>query len=267
MPKARETPRRGPGRRRRPRVRWIIAGSCVVGIAAAGIVVAAMSGSGSGSNKRALTSQEADRLAITRFRNYEAGGRAVTITVPGTAGNLVITGSIDYRTKLAYGVVHGTGRDTSSDGLIEWTATSVLVDPMTNTPPTAPTIPPATGWYSRQLQKTGSSVDSSLLIALNLGSDRPDNAQLLPQNGATWIGRDQLAGHQVDIMTGPTAARGTSGPGAVGAASTVRYWIGSDGTMYRVEADVASETQATVIAFDTQQYTAVKSAPEVGRSQ
>lgn len=222
-------------------------------VAGAGVIVLAASGSGSSTKSRALTSDEANRLAITRFRNYEAGGRAVTITVPGTGGDLVVTGSVDYRAKLGYGVVHGTGRDTSSDGLIEWTTTSVLVDPMPNTPASAPATPPTTGWFSRQLQQTGSSLDSSLAIALNLGSDRPDNAQLLPQNGAMWVGQDEIAGHQVAEMAGPTAQSG-SGSGLEG---TVRYWVGADGTMYRVQAAVASSTQPTVIDFDTQKYAPV----------
>ncbi|GAA1965414.1 hypothetical protein [Catenulispora subtropica] len=243
-----------------PKARWIVAGSCVAALAVAGVVVAAASGSGGG-GQRALSSEEANRLAITRFRNYEAGGRAVTISVPGPAGNLIVTGSVDYRAKLGYGVVHGTGRDTSSDGLIEWTATSVRVDPVTDAPATAPAIPPTTGWYSRPLQQTGSSLDSSLLIALSLGSDRPDNAQLLPQNGAGWAGHDQVAGRQVDIMTGPAAN------GSAGTAGTVRYWIGSDGTMYRVQAALASETQPAVIDFDTQKYTPMPSAPATAPSR
>ncbi|WP_228554777.1 hypothetical protein [Catenulispora pinisilvae] len=260
MPKPREVPPRAPAGRRVPRARWLIAGGCVVAVAAAGVIVVAASGSGSSTKARVLTSEEANRLAITRFRNYETGGRAVTITVPGTAGDLVITGSVDYRAKLGYGVVHGTGRDTSSDGLIEWTATSVLVDPMPSVPATAPAAPPNTGWYSRQLQQTGSSLDSSLAIALNLGSDRPDNAQLLPQNGAMWVGQDNVAGHQVTVMTGPTAQSG-SGSGLTG---TVRYWVGQDGTMYRVQAAVASSTQPAVIEFDTQKYAPV---PAITASQ
>jgi len=246
----------------------------VVGAVVITVVLVAGNGSGSKTGSRALTADEANRLAITRFRNYEAGGRAVTITVPGTAGALVITGSIDYRAKLGYGVVHGTGRDKSSDGLIEWTATSVLVDPMTNAPAAAPVTPPGTGWYSRPLQKTGSALDSSLIITLDLGNDRPDNAQLLPQNGAAWVGRDQVAGHQVDVMTGPStqggsgasAGSGASGSagasgtsGTSGAAGTVRYWLGSDGTMYRVQAGMSSETQPMVIDFDTQKYAPVPS--------
>ncbi|MFF7648904.1 hypothetical protein ACFZCY_03405 [Streptomyces sp. NPDC007983] len=206
---------------------------------------------------RALTSDQANLLAVTRFRNYQEGGRAVTIDVPGTAGGLVVTGSIDFRGKTGYGVVRGTGRDASSDGLIQWTATSVLVHPMANAPAKAPARPPGSGWYSRPLRTSGSSLDSSLAIALKLGSDRPDNAELLPQNGAAWVGRERLDGHQVDIMTGPgTRARS-------GTAGTVRYWIGSDGTMYRVRVGVASASRPVVIDFDTHKYVPVRPVPGV----
>ncbi|MBI0294350.1 hypothetical protein JBE04_07610 [Streptomyces sp. PRKS01-29] len=224
-------------------------------------------GSGSApTGPRELTEDQASRLAVTRFLNYQAGGRAVTIDVPGTAGELTLTGSIDYRGKVGYGVVHGTGRDTSSDGLIQWTATTVFVHPMAKTPAKAPARPPGSGWYSRPLQRYGSSLDSSLAIALKLGSDRPDNAELLPQNGAAWVGRERLDGRRVDIMTGPTA-RATSGTaGAVptsGTAGAVRYWIGSDGTMYRVRVGVASASQPVVIDFDTHKYVPVRPVPGV----
>ncbi|MEU7178246.1 MULTISPECIES: hypothetical protein [Streptomyces] len=225
---------------------------------AAAVAAFLIPGSGSGpSGPRALTSDEASRLAITRFRNYEARGRSVTITVPGTAGGLTVTASVDYRGKLGYGVVHGTGRDASSDGLIEWTATAVYVHPMTDAPGHAPASPPRTGWYSRPLRSSGSALDSSLTIALSLGSDRPDNAQLLSQNGAAWWGRDQVNGHPVDIMTGP------SSPDRAGTAGNVRYWLGSDGTMYRTRVGVASETQPVVIDFDTRKYVPVTPLPGV----
>ncbi|MFI0790689.1 hypothetical protein ACH4Q6_34485 [Streptomyces lydicus] len=231
-------------------------GTATVAVAAATVFLVA-GGSSGPSGPRALTSDEANRLAIARFRNYEAHGRAVTITVPGTAGGLIVTGSVDYRGKLGYGVVHGTGRGTSSDGLIEWTATSVFVHPMANAPAHAPASPPRSGWYRRPLQSSGSALDSSLAIALRLGSDRPDNSQLLPQNGAAWWGRDQVGGHRVDVMTGPSSR---DRPGTAG---SVRYWVGSDGTMYRVRVSVASESQPVVIDFDTQKYAPVKPVPGV----
>ncbi|WP_059006531.1 hypothetical protein [Streptomyces specialis] len=202
---------------------------------------------------RALTSDEVNRLAVTRFLNYQAGGRAVTINVPNVDGGLVITASVDYRTHTGYGVVRGTGRDASSDGLIWWTATTVLVHPMADPPAVAPASPPASGWHSRPLLTSGMTLDTALAIVLDLGSDRPDNAALLPQNGATWAGREEVRGHSTDIMNGPRADTGTS--------QTVRYWIGSDGTMYRVEVAVASAPEPVVLDFDTQTYVPVQPLP------
>ncbi|MFD7921919.1 hypothetical protein ACFV3R_22155 [Streptomyces sp. NPDC059740] len=221
--------------------------------------MAALLIAGSGSDPggpRTPTSDEADRLAITRFRNYQAHGRAVTITVPGTAGELVVTASVDYRDKRGYGVVHGTGRDTSSDGLIAWTTTSVSVLPMTGAPAHAPASPPRSGWYARPLQSSGSSLDSSLAIVLSLGSDRPDNAQLLPQNGAAWWGRDRVDGHRVDVMTGPSSRDRSA------TAGNVRYWIGADGTMYRISVSVGSASQEVVVDFGTRKYHPVGALPK-----
>ncbi|RYJ31778.1 hypothetical protein CU044_0145 [Streptomyces sp. L-9-10] len=232
--------------------------AAVIGIMAASITAFVLLGnSGGPTAPRALTPDEVNRLAITRFLNYQAGGRAVTITVPNATGGLVITGSIDYRTHTGYGVVRGTGRDTSSDGLIQWTATTVLVHPMTDPPAAAPASPPASGWHSRQLRTSGMSLDTALGVALRLGNDRPDNAALLPQNGAAWVGRDKVHGHRTDIMNGPDADTKASTSG------TVRYWIGSDGTMHRVQVSVASEPQPVVFDFDTRTYVPVQPVPGI----
>ncbi len=58
-------------------------------------------------------------------------------------------------------------------------------------------------------------------------------------------------------MTGPDAG---AKPGTAG---SVRYWIGSDGTMYRVQVDVASEPQPVVIDFGTGEYVPVRPVPGV----
>jgi len=237
---------------RKSKPRWRVAFLVVLAAAAC-----TACGDSDAVSPRALTADEADRLAITRFRNFEAGGRAVTITVPDPAGGLVITGSVDYRNRLGYGVVRGTGRNTSGDGLIEWTDTTVLVHPMEEVPAQAPDTPPATGWHNRPLLASGSTLDTALTIVLGLGSDRPDNAQLLPQNGAAWIGQDQVNGHPVDVMAGPgTRDRPDT-------AGSVRYWLGQDGTMHRVRAAVASEPEPVVIDFDTHSRAAVPPVPEV----
>ncbi|MFE0186556.1 hypothetical protein [Streptomyces sp. NPDC058989] len=249
-------PRRPTERRRWPRSRrtTVVIGIAAVAVATVAAFLVADGDSGAG-GPRPLTTDEASRLAITRFRNHQAQGRAVTITVPGAAGGLTVTGSVDYRRKVGYGVVHGTGRVKSSDGLIQWTPTSVHVRPMTDAPAHAPTSPPRSGWYDRPPLSSGSALDTSLSIALGLGGDRPDNAELLPQNGAAWRGREQLDGRWVDVMTGP------SSPDRSGTAGNVRYWIGSDGTMYRVRVSVGSQPEPVVIDFDTHKYVPVRPVP------
>ncbi|MER6913324.1 hypothetical protein ABT354_16775 [Streptomyces sp. NPDC000594] len=270
-PRAREAT--GP-RRRWPRLRWAAGAAVCVAAALTGFVVLLGDGDGDGDGAvtpRALTADEVNRLSVTRFLNYRAGGRAVTITVPNVGGGLVITGSVDYRTHTGYGVVRGTGRDASSAGLIRWTATTVLVRPMVKPPAVAPASPPASGWFSRPLRTSGMTLDSALAIVLDLGGDRPDNAALLPQNGAAWVGRERVRGHRTDIMNGPRAkARAGAGAGAdprrgtgAGTAQKVRYWIGPDGTMYRVEAGIASAPRPVVFDFDTQKYLPVRPLPGV----
>ncbi|MEU3026934.1 hypothetical protein ACPCBC_13245 [Streptomyces incarnatus] len=252
------------GRRRWRGPAWVAGALALAAVAATTFLL--IGDGGDSATRRALTPDEANRLAITRFLNYQTGGRAVTITAPSTAGGLVITGSVDYRAGIGYGVVRGAGRDTSGDGLIQWTAAAVLVHPMTDAPAMAPPSPPVSGWYRRPLQKSGSSLDSSLAIALGLGSDRPDNAELLPQNGAEMVGQDTVRGHSVEVMTGPNAHAKLGTSGAAATSNTgdfVRYWIGADGTMYRVRASVASESQPVVIDFDDRKYVPVRPAPGI----
>ncbi|GAA3119776.1 hypothetical protein JOF29_006430 [Kribbella aluminosa] len=221
------------------RARWVIAAG-VTACAAVATVLLVVSSNSDASAPRALTADEANRLAITRFRNYASGGRAVRITVPDTAGGLTVTASVDFRAKRAYGVLRGDGRNSSSDGPIRWTSTELSAASAT------------VGWTNRPLQTAGSALDTALRIALGLGADRPDNAQLLPQNGASRIGQETVNGHQTDVMVGPGARDRPDTEG------TVRYWIGADGTMYRVQVAVASEPQPVVIDFDTQPYVAPK---------
>lgn len=239
------------------RTRWAIA--VLTGLTAVGVTLALLIGpdedagalQGDETGPRAVTTEEAGRLALTRFRNYAAGGRAVTIIVPNTAGTLTVTASVDFRAKTGSGTVQGDGRNAAGEGLIRWTPTTVMFHPVT----TSPQPPPESGWSSRALQTTGSALDTALSIVLGLAGDRPENALLLIQNGATWIARDEVAGHRTDVMTGPNA-RGTDDT-----SGTVRYWIADDGTMFRVQVAVASEPEPVLIDFDTHPYVPVQPVP------
>ncbi|WP_244223861.1 hypothetical protein [Amycolatopsis circi] len=230
--------------------RWIVVAAAVTVALGGGIFWYAAAGS-AGSGPRAVTADEASRLAIARFRNYQKQNRAVTISVPGAAGELVITGSADYRAKAGYGVLKGKGRNDSGNGLIRWTATRVELRPLPAVPDLPPAKPPADGWFGRPLNPTAGALDRALAILLGLGNDRPDNAQLLPQNGAEWVAADQVNGHAVDVFTGPDSRE------RLGSAESVRYWLDADGLMYRVQTSVPGEKDPVAISFDTHEFTAV----------
>ncbi|GAA4550877.1 hypothetical protein GCM10023192_76510 [Amycolatopsis samaneae] len=227
----------------------------MVAVVATAVLTYFVIGDSAAEGPRAPTPDEVSRLAITRFRNYEARGRAVRITVPDPAGGLVVTGSVDYRAKIGYGVVKGKGRNDSGDGLLQWTATRLALRPAADAPERAPGTPPADGWYRRPLATAGGALDRALAITLGLGSDRPDNAQLLPQNGAAWVGTDRIDGRPLDVLTGPESRE------RPGTADSVRYWLDANGVMYRAQARIAAETEPAVIDFDTQEYTAVSPIP------
>ncbi|MER6871415.1 hypothetical protein ABT279_14840 [Amycolatopsis sp. NPDC000673] len=232
--------------------RWIVVAFAVTVAVIAGIF-SYVAASSSDSGPRAVTADEASRLAIARFRNYQKQGRAVTISVPGAAGELVITGSADYRAKSGYGVLKGKGRNDSGNGLIRWNATRVELRPLPVVPDLPPANPPADGWVGRPLNPEAGTLDRALAILLGLGSDRPDNAQLLPQNGAERVAADQVNGHAVDVFTGPDSRE------RPGSAESVRYWLDGDGVMYRVRTSVPGEKNPVVIDFDTHEFIAVPS--------
>ncbi|WP_409179856.1 hypothetical protein F9C11_25380 [Amycolatopsis sp. VS8301801F10] len=230
--------------------RWTVLAAAIAVALGAGIFWYAASGSAD-SGPRPVTADEASRLALARFGNYRKQGRAVTISVPGAAGELVITGSADYRAKAGYGVLKGKGRNDSGNGLIRWTAGRIELRPLTAVPDFPPANPPADGWFGRPLNPAAGALDRALAILLGLGSDRPDNAQLLPQNGAEWVAADQVNGHAVDVFTGPDSRD------RPGSAEKVRYWLDAEGVMYRVQAAIPGETDPVVISFDTHEFIAV----------
>jgi hypothetical protein len=220
-----------------------------------GVVLAGALGcSGKSAQPRPLTAEEADALSLARFRNYQAGGRAVRISVPSGAGTLTVAGSVDFHAGVGYGVLTDSTPSAPGQGLLQWTTQAMVVDEVRPLPATAPADPPRSGWQGRALQTTGSSLDTALLITLSLGADRPDNAQLLQQSDARWVQEATADGVKVDVIDGPTTAQSAT---ARATGSAVRYWVARDGTLYRVRAQVASAPRPVVIDFPSEPYAPV----------
>jgi hypothetical protein len=218
-----------------------VAVGVAVGVMVTVLVVGNGDDHGRTTTARPLTSEEANRLGVTRFRNHEAVAREVTLTIPDVTGSLSFHGAVDFRRHVGYGVLSDGGSGAVS--LVQWTLTSLIVLPWQADEP-APATPPAetAGWQGRSLVANGSSVDTALLIALNLAGDRPENAQLLNQNGALWLRSATIDGQEVDVVRGP----GAEAEGQVQESRT-RFWLTADGTSLRVEVDLATTSDPVVV--------------------
>lgn len=234
--------------RRRP-LGAVLAVLCLVVLAACG--GSGGSDGGSDDGPKRLTQGQAELLATVRFRNYDAGVRAVTVTIAGSAadgagGGGRLTGWVDFAGHLGYGSVEQGGAPLGS---VLWDGTRMAVAEGAPSPASFPI--PAAGWRPTALDVRASALTQTLAILLDLGSDRPENPLLLRQSDAAFVRTDEVAGRRVVVLAGPSPAQaGSASPPAPAAAddsTRVRYWIDADGLVLRVQLRLAGTTGWTVV--------------------
>jgi hypothetical protein len=179
--------------------------------------------SSAGAGPRALTTAEAERLALVRYTNYEAAVSTMSARIPTSAGTLVLAGRVDFVNHIGQAYMTMEGRtDPTSAGLLQWTPRLLAFRAGASVEPL-----PADGWQYRSLQERASELDAALLLLLNLASDRPDNPQLLQQSTARWLRSDTIGSTPVDVIEGPTP---TGGP------AHLPYWVDANGNLPRLQA-------------------------------
>ncbi|MFI1103983.1 hypothetical protein [Streptomyces melanogenes] len=191
--------------------------------------------------RRPVTLEEAQRLALARLSVYESGPASVRLNVPAADTDVGVEAVVDYAAHRALGSYRALGRD----GRVAWDAAGVSV-----APGGSPRRPGAAPRWSRR-SYTRDPVDRALRLVLALGSDRPENAQLLAQSGPQWLGERRLRGHTYTLFAGPRPAPRTlsgaqpSGPPT----SPVTYWIDEKGGLGRVEAVLTSGGDPVTVDF------------------
>ncbi len=240
------------------RRRYVVAAVvAAVLVAAGGVTAWQVSGRDGGS--RPLSTEEASRLALSRFTLYGAGPVKVALTADEGGGTVVeVHGVIDYRTRHAAGSYRVRGpRGVLDEGLVVWDTGGLG---LAKTPAGAGGQPweqaehvPRTGWASRSY---GSDpLDAGLDLAVQLGADRPDNPLLLAQAGPRWLGRDRIDGREHDRISGPrprdaaTTATAATGDGT----SPLTYWIDADGGLRRVTMRMAGLGTPATLDFEGRQ--------------
>lgn len=185
----------------------------------------------SSNDPRPLSIPEAERLALVRFSNYTTGVSAFTASVPSPGGKLVLDGRVDFVNHLGYAGMRTDGRDDAfSTGLLQW-----------NLGRMAFATASSADWQVRDLQERGSELDGALRLLVNLGSDRPENAQLLLQSSARWLRSDRIGDTAVDVFEGPKQKDA--------AEARLRYWLDADGKLRRLEARLGNQEELAVFDF------------------
>lgn len=208
---------------------------------------------------RALSATEAERLAAVRFKNYDAKGARVTADIESKGTKLRLVADVDHREHRGYGLLETLGRtDAAARSLLAWSPEAVAVLEGT-TARTAPRELPTTGWVTREPQRYGSDLDSTLLLLLNLAADRPDNAQLLRSSNARWVRADKVGKERVDVMTGPDPVKGEGAEKASRGAQRLTYWVSEDGLIRRLDVRLGDGAGSATIRYDQAAYRPVPS--------
>ncbi|WP_369228696.1 hypothetical protein AB5J52_49790 (plasmid) [Streptomyces sp. R39] len=216
--------------------------------------------SGEGDGPRPITSEEAGRLAMARFRAYETGPHRVILKIDDGRDSYEVNGLVDYRRHRAVGsYAAGEPGPKQQKGLIAWDNSGLAVATEAKGPAPSSTTAeiaraaagvPHRGWSPRAY--AGYPLDVALRVVMALGADRPDNAQLLAQSGPRYLGESMLRGTSYARISGPRPkpqetkprAEGAAGARAGGTAapqprptglSPLTYWIDEDGELGRLE--------------------------------
>ncbi|MBZ2196749.1 hypothetical protein [Occultella gossypii] len=209
-----------------------------------------------GAGPRPLTSEEAERLAVARFRNYDDGVREVSFEVTDSGVTYAVDAWVDWVNHVGYGAVADAAGSESL--LLAWTPSGLSTYPWTPGEPAPLPAPGLAGaaaqeWTSSELAPDASRLHTLLALVVDLGADRPDNALLLSQTDARWLRVDDVDGVSVDVIAGPTADvvydPATSTAAGDGSDATVRYWVTDDGTILRLEVRLGGAGEWTPVEF------------------
>ncbi len=201
---------------------------------------------------RPLTTDEAQRLAIMRFANFDARVRSIDFQVDDGGVQYTVDGWTDFEAGLGY----ATLRTDGDRALIAWSAETIGSRAAVDEAQRPPIPPPVSSvddpdWSTSTLSPSASRLHAALAIILETGHDRPDNPVLLQQTDARWLRSDEVDGEVVDVVAGPTSDHAYDPETSVGDGSdaTVRYWVDRDGLLRRLETRLGGSADWTAIDF------------------
>ncbi|WP_033340314.1 hypothetical protein [Catenuloplanes japonicus] len=187
---------------------------------------------------RAVTADEAKLLAGLRVADLRAGGGRISMALPARDGTLRRgEGWLDWERMRAYLLLRTTGGEAPAELLLA-TSSTVSTRPV---PDDAAgwQLPPlqaprgkwtSTPWAERGDKLGGFDLDLLLTEAMALGGDGRGKPSVLRET-ARHLRDDTVNGVAVGVFEIPKAEESGAAPGH----ARMRYWVGADGVLRRVE--------------------------------
>ncbi|MFD8423161.1 hypothetical protein [Streptomyces sp. NPDC059466] len=250
-------------RERPPRSRRAAVGATALAAGVVSVLLLLLPG-GEDPTPRALSADEAQRMAVARFRAYEASPAEVTVRLPPVGeetGTVTVRAVVDHHLRRAVGAYELVDGTRTSRGLLSWDpggvaevrprapASGGAPGPTTRAPARdvvttaaqavrrARTLEP--GRWTRRPYST-SPLDRALRLVLSVAESRPGDARRLARSGPLWLREEDLDGHGYGVFSGP---RPTASPADT---SPLTYWIDAEGDLRRITARVTPGHYATV---------------------
>lgn len=227
----------------------------LVSLAAAAAAVVLLAGCGSekpvAQEPKRLNTEQAQALAIMRFQNFNKRVLHVKIDVPAKPVDFHAEAVLDLRDHVGFGEYTTTNSGTSdvvTSGVIAWSQDLIA----TTDGGDFKQLPPDSAWTQRPIGQS-TAVDAMLLMALQLGGDRPENPVLLQQSSARLLRTEKHNGKPVWVISGPAASGAdvTATNGAEDDAnsqtSRTTYWIDKEGMLSRFEAKLGGSRAALAV--------------------
>lgn len=194
---------------------------------------------------RALTVAESERLAVIRFNNYDSSPLSFSGTVNDGTQTLTTVGYVDYTSHLAF--LRVTQPNAAASFLVVATLgeVGILDDPAPVSDPPPATVP-AGDWQFVALDPSSSALAAALAVLINLGSDRPENPQLLRQSSAQWLGETTIEKDEVTMMSGPGDTASSAGQD-----SAFTYYVTESGVLRRLDVAFGGSGAASIDFGDT----------------
>ncbi|KUN39495.1 hypothetical protein [Streptomyces olivochromogenes] len=279
-------PPREPGKPREPRKKvWVTAVAATTALAGALTALLLLLSGNHGVSPHPVSADEAERMALARFRAYEASPAEVTVRLPAAEtgdGTITVRAVVDHHLHRAVGAYEIVDDTRTVQGLLAWDLEGIAVARPPAPAPGAepgrttarPPAPDIVTTAAQAVRRAGTlkpeewtrrpystaPLDRALRLVVSVAADRPDNAALLARSGPLWLRDERLDGHGYGVFSDPRP-----GPSPASASpaddSTLTYWIDTDGNLRRVTARMSPGRYATVDFVATRVRTGVPGAP------